>query len=225
MIKNEDLHTPWRVRIIVGLIGVALLLSTMAIYLTVFVQYGSQKLNVATATAGELEDRYSDLAPVVAAYADSWSVQYFETMRGDRSEVKGFNEEALEYGARDLKVGDGQMIDSASDPYLAYYIGWKSDEEILDSSFDSYSEPTGLKTPLLGTTQMIRGWLEGIVGMRIGGVREISIPADYAYGSDALKFIVMLIPYDEQEITDIVELNDIQTELMNRQYASSQIVE
>jgi FKBP-type peptidyl-prolyl cis-trans isomerase len=60
---------------------------------------------------------------------------------------------------------------------------------------------------------VITGWSEGIQGMRIGGVRELTIPADKAYGKTGspnstdtsksiapntpLKFIVMLIPNDE----------------------------
>ena len=112
------------------------------------------------------------------------------------------------------------MIESASDPYLAYYIGWKSDESILDSSFDSYDTPTGLKAPLNGSTGMIRGWLEGIIGMQIGGVREISIPADFAYGDSALKFIVMLIPYEDADLQNIVEFNEVQSALMYAQYGS-----
>lgn len=54
---------------------------------------------------------------------------------------------------------------------------------------------------------MIQGWLEGISGMRIGGVREITIPSVLAYGetdngvipaNSPLKFVVMLIPLKEE---------------------------
>jgi FKBP-type peptidyl-prolyl cis-trans isomerase len=55
---------------------------------------------------------------------------------------------------------------------------------------------------------VITGWSEGVQGMRIGGVRELTIPASKAYGETGspsksiapntpLKFIVMLIPNDE----------------------------
>ena len=217
MIKNEDLRTSWRTRVVVGFIGIAMLGSTLALYLTVFVQYGAQAFNVKSATTSELEQKYDELSKKTADIASAFSARYFETLKGYRSEVKGFNAEALEYGARDLKVGDGKMIESASDQYLAYYIGWEPDETILDSSFDNYETPTSLKIPLAGSMNMIRGWLEGVVGMRVGGVREISIPADYAYGETPLKFIVILVPYDEQEMTDIGELNDVQEELISRQ--------
>ena len=55
---------------------------------------------------------------------------------------------------------------------------------------------------------MIEGWKKGLVGMKIGGVRELSIPSDLAYGKNGsgekipadtpLKFIVMAIPQPEE---------------------------
>ncbi len=207
MIKNEELKTPWKVRLVVGIIGMLMLGSTLAIYFGVFVNYGEQAPSQATPT--DMEERLAEITPIVDLYAKNFSSQYFDAVKGLKSEVKGFNEEALTYGVRDLKVGDGRMIESASDPYLAYYIGWKPDESIIDSSFDNYESPTALNMPLPGTVDMIKGWLEGIVGMRLGGVREISIPSDYAYDNGALKFLVMLIPYEGTEFTEISEYNEL----------------
>jgi FKBP-type peptidyl-prolyl cis-trans isomerase len=94
-----------------------------------------------------------------------------------------------------------------------------ADEKVFDSSFDNYSTPTALDYPLTGSGTMIQGWLEGITrntddngnviwdGMRIGGVREITIPAILGYGDtdqgdipagSALKFVVMLIEKPEE---------------------------
>ena len=113
---------------------------------------------------------------------------------------------------RDIVKGTGREISSTTDSegnavaydtdYAAYYIGWLSDETIFDSSFDTTESPTSLKTPLSGSGSMIQGWLEGIEGMKIGGVREITIPSVMAYGeteqgsipaNSPLKFIIMLI--------------------------------
>ena len=62
---------------------------------------------------------------------------------------------------------------------------------------------------------MIQGWLDGIVGMKIGGVREITIPSVLAYGdqeqgkipaNSPLKFVVMLIEKPEEiEISEELE--------------------
>ena len=74
--------------------------------------------------------------------------------------------------------------------------------------FDQSIGEGNLKTPLpiasgLKNAGLIEGWKEGMKGMKIGGVRELTIPSDKAYGeqgSDSiapnmpLKFLVMAIP-------------------------------
>lgn len=54
---------------------------------------------------------------------------------------------------------------------------------------------------------MIKGWSQGVIGMKIGGVRELTIPYDLAYGETGsgdkipantpLKFVIMLIEQPE----------------------------
>lgn len=100
---------------------------------------------------------------------------------------------------RDLKTGTGEEI-TADTKYQAYYVGWNPKGKTFDSSFDS----EGLKAPI-DTTEisLIAGWNEGVTGMKVGGVREITIPSDKAYGEQGsgddippntpIKFIVMII--------------------------------
>lgn len=99
----------------------------------------------------------------------------------------------------DLKPGDGAEI-KADTKYQAYYIGWNPKGKTFDSSFDGEK----LKSPIdTSTTNLISGWNEGVVGMKVGGVREITIPSDLAYGEQGsgdaippntpIKFIVMII--------------------------------
>jgi FKBP-type peptidyl-prolyl cis-trans isomerase len=88
-------------------------------------------------------------------------------------------------------------------------------ETIFDSSFNMTTDPTALKSPLNGSENMIQGWLEGIEGMHIGGIREITIPSVLGYGENAqgsipanspLKFIIMLIEKPEHvEVSDELE--------------------
>lgn len=100
---------------------------------------------------------------------------------------------------RDLKVGEGEEV-TADTKYQAYYIGWNPKGKTFDSSFEGES----LKAPIdTGQITLIDGWNEGVVGMKIGGVREITIPSDKAYGeagsgddippNTPIKFIVMII--------------------------------
>lgn len=103
----------------------------------------------------------------------------------------------------DLKVGDGADI-TADSTFSAYYIGWNPSGTVFDGSIDGEK----LKAPLLvNPGGVITGWTEGVVGMKVGGVRELTIPADKAYGETGsgdnippntpIKFVVMIIPTPE----------------------------
>ncbi|HEY6193618.1 MAG TPA: FKBP-type peptidyl-prolyl cis-trans isomerase [Candidatus Eisenbacteria bacterium] len=60
------------------------------------------------------------------------------------------------------------------------YTGWRTDGFKFDSSYDR-GEPIKFQ---LGNGEMIKGWDEGVKGMRIGGKRKLTIPPDMAYGSE-----------------------------------------
>lgn len=85
----------------------------------------------------------------------------------------------------DRQVGEGEQA-RAGDTVTVHYTGWLYDgrhEDLRGAQFDS-SHPRGEPFVfLLGAGQVIRGWDEGVAGMREGGVRELHIPADLAYGS------------------------------------------
>ena len=58
------------------------------------------------------------------------------------------------------------------------YTGWLTNNIKFDSSLDS-----GFPFPFtLGTGAVIPGWDEGLVGMKVGGIRQLVIPSDLAYG-------------------------------------------
>lgn len=78
----------------------------------------------------------------------------------------------------DLVVGNGKM----ADPGLAvsvHYTGWLTDGTKFDSSLDR-NQPFQFT---LGQGSVIRGWDEGVKGMRIGGKRKLTIPPDLGYGA------------------------------------------
>ncbi len=77
----------------------------------------------------------------------------------------------------DLKWGDGA---AAVDGRVlsVRYTGWLTNGTTFDSNADG--EPLEFK---LGARQVIRGWDRGLVGMKVGGKRRLTIPPSLAYGS------------------------------------------
>ena len=227
MIKNDELKTTGRQRIVIVVIAIFMLLSTFALYASVIMGSGSSST---TSTAdNEKVERFNELYQKYLNAVDKQSAElsskYFDTFVSYKSRVKAYNAaDITTTTAKDLVVGTGaEVTDENFVNYSAYYIGWLSDETIFDSSFDDAANPTSLKAPLEGTTNMIEGWLEGIVGMKIGGVREISIPSALAYGdqeqgsipaNSPLKFVVMLIdPVGDPEFAESEELQQLMNDL------------
>lgn len=227
MIKNDELKTTGRQRIVIVVIAIFMLLSTFALYASVIMGGGGS--STASTADNEKVERFNELYQKYLNAVDKQSAElsskYFDTFVSYKSRVKAYNAaDITTTTAKDLVVGTGaEVTDENFVNYSAYYIGWLSDETIFDSSFDDAANPTSLKAPLEGTTNMIEGWLEGIVGMKIGGVREISIPSALAYGDQAqgsipanspLKFVVMLIdPVGDPEFAESEELQQLMNDL------------
>jgi FKBP-type peptidyl-prolyl cis-trans isomerase FkpA len=79
---------------------------------------------------------------------------------------------------QDLKVGDGAIAESGKTVQV-HYTGWLTDGTKFDSSVDR-GQPFSFR---LGAGNVIRGWDEGVKGMRIGGKRKLTIPPDLGYGA------------------------------------------
>ena len=86
----------------------------------------------------------------------------------------------------DDKTGTGAVAIAGSD-VTVHYTGWLYDEkakEMRGEKFDSSVDRGEPFTFLLGAGQVIRGWDDGVAGMRVGGKRRLLIPSDYGYGRD-----------------------------------------
>ncbi|TNE84273.1 MAG: peptidylprolyl isomerase [Deltaproteobacteria bacterium] len=81
----------------------------------------------------------------------------------------------------DLVVGTGEIVTPES-RIEAHYTGWLGDGTKFDSSYDR-GEPLAIT---IGVGQVIKGWDEGIVGMREGGKRKLLVPPDLGYGGNDL---------------------------------------
>lgn len=81
---------------------------------------------------------------------------------------------------RDIVEGTGAEAKSG-DRLTVHYVGILPDGRVFDSSLDR-------NTPFvftLGTGEVIRGWDEGLRGMKVGGRRQLFIAPDFGYGANA----------------------------------------
>ena len=77
----------------------------------------------------------------------------------------------------DLVVGDGPEA-KPGDTVSVHYTGWLTDGTKFDSSLDRNQE---FEFPL-GAGRVIKGWDEGVAGMKVGGKRKLTIPPELGYG-------------------------------------------
>ncbi|MGH8078025.1 MAG: FKBP-type peptidyl-prolyl cis-trans isomerase [Lysobacter sp.] len=84
----------------------------------------------------------------------------------------------------DQRTGNGAVAAAGSD-VTVHYTGWLYDEKAANkhgTKFDSSLDRGEPLTFLLGAGRVIRGWDEGVAGMRVGGKRVLMIPPEYGYG-------------------------------------------
>jgi len=77
----------------------------------------------------------------------------------------------------DVVVGEGTTA-TAGQTVRVHYTGWLIDGTKFDSSLDR-DDPFSFP---LGKGRVIRGWDEGVQGMRVGGRRKLTIPPQLGYG-------------------------------------------
>lgn len=77
----------------------------------------------------------------------------------------------------DIKVGSGEVAKPGSHVKV-HYTGWLTTGKKFDSSVDA-NLPYEF---VLGQGEVIKGWDEGVAGMKIGGKRQLRIPPELAYG-------------------------------------------
>lgn len=96
--------------------------------------------------------------------------------RGERPEVPAVA--APEVKIVVLKQGEGDTGVENGDAVVVNYEGRFEDGKVFDSSYDR-GQPFGFT---VGLRQVIEGWDKGLLGMKIGEKRQLTIPSEFAYG-------------------------------------------
>ena len=108
---------------------------------------------------------------------------------------------------QDTRPGTGNEA-TAGRNVTVHYTGWLYDPSKDDhkgTKFDSSRDRNEPFTFRLGASQVIRGWDEGVAGMKVGGQRTLTIPPAYGYGAQGAGGV---IPPNATLVFD-VELLDV----------------
>jgi FKBP-type peptidyl-prolyl cis-trans isomerase len=84
----------------------------------------------------------------------------------------------------DINVGTGRTVDRGM-TVKVHYTGWLTNGKKFDSSVG--------KSPFqfrIGAHQVIKGWEEGVAGMKVGGKRQLRIPPDLGYGAEGYPGVI-----------------------------------
>ncbi|MBR1795749.1 FKBP-type peptidyl-prolyl cis-trans isomerase [Candidatus Saccharibacteria bacterium] len=237
--EQSYVKTSMKQRIIIFAIAFLLLAATIASYVLIVLndKNGSTASTTTTRTAEEQAQldayttEYEAKGAEVTARGEELSKDYFDEFKSYRSRVRSYNAATANSNGlktEDLKQGTGKVLTDGDTDYFAYYIGYCADETVFDSSFDNYENPTSLKAPLYAAVGLIEGWNAGVVGMKLGGVRELTIPGELAYGetqeicggtNSPLKFVVMAV--DDAELLKLnKELDETYNKLLDYYYST-----
>ena len=100
-------------------------------------------------------------------------------------ENTAMNEQVTELKKIDQGVGNGREAEPGLN-VTVHYTGWLYDPSKPDGKGEKFDSSVDRGEPFiffLGGQQVIRGWDEGVAGMKVGGKRTLIIPSEMGYGS------------------------------------------
>ena len=226
--NEKELKTSPKQRIIISVIAIVMLGSIIASYAAIILN--GEKQN--TSDTGTISEE--KVLEYETAYNEKLA-EFKKATQGDfdkfikyKGEIKAYNEASANGGpveTKDLVIGDGRELTEGDSDYYAYYVGWCADESIFDSSLDDKDNPKSFAKILDASLGMIEGWTAGVVGMKINGIRVITVPSTLAYGESMeicggynkpLKFMIMAKRKSEDRSKMATELDEA---YMRYQYA------
>ncbi len=151
-------------RIGIWIIAVVLAVGTIGSFFVIILANNNQKIDQDNAQKEYqklIEDMRKSNKPL-----DGYSIQKF-----DADSVKELKVETL-------KEGDGAVL-AADSTITANYFGWTSEGSIFDST-----NKDGKVAPIdFSLSGVIKGWTQGLTGVKVGSTVRLTIPADMAYGN------------------------------------------
>jgi FKBP-type peptidyl-prolyl cis-trans isomerase len=103
---------------------------------------------------------------------------------------------------KDLVIGGGKEVEKGA-LVLAHYTGLLDDGTKFDSSHDR-GRPFQF---VFGTGRVIKGWDQGLIGMKEGGKRKLYVPSDLAYGERQVGNLIK----PHSNLTFEIELLEVRT--------------
>ena len=85
----------------------------------------------------------------------------------------------------DQKIGDGDVAEAGT-MVAVHYTGWLFDDTAADNKGDKFDSSRDRGQPFrfaLGHGQVIAGWDQGVLGMKVSGQRTLTIPPELGYGA------------------------------------------
>jgi FKBP-type peptidyl-prolyl cis-trans isomerase len=162
--------TPKSQRIIIWVIAGVMAIGSVGTYFLIVLENDQAQKDQETQNAltKQLQDQQAaeDAKPKVA-------LPGYEATAFDPAAVSSLNVETLVEGTGTVATADSTVT--------ANYFGWTADGKIFDSTNKS-----GTVTPIdFPLNQVIKGWTQGLTGVKAGSTVRLSIPTDLAYGADA----------------------------------------
>ena len=109
------------------------------------------------------------------------------------------DESATELEITDIVEGDGDEVE-AGDTVTAHYVG------VGQQSGEEFDTSWGGQPATFPLDGVIEGWSKGLVGMKVGGRRELVIPGDMAYGANPPSPDIQ----PDETLVFVVDLKDVQ---------------
>ena len=150
--------------------------STLALALVGCGNSGSQQAPQASAPA--TPPNATAVVPAGAAPSTAPATTAAAAQPGNAGQVRKLADGLI---IKDIKIGTGPVAEDG-ETAIVHYTGMLMNGKVFDASKLHGNQPFPF---VLGAGQVIPGWDIGVKGMRVGGIRELTIPAALAYGDQS----------------------------------------